>query len=223
MLPMSITYALLAVAVVLSAVCLIMAIWPHLISAWEKLGCTRARVLFLLAVTGAVQYGGSKHIIGRVEFPFTDVEQRYVHDMGSYVTNDLVHIEYTRVVAPATAPLFVDFREISSTNDADWVNLITTTFADFPSPQDLEIPNATNYNFVVYTTWTPGAAVLTNGVWHAYWGLDRKSGLHLIPVRTCVREDGEVLATPKSRWDNGWPITINFEESSTNTTEEANK
>lgn len=167
------------------------------------------RYVFLLAAAGAALFGGAKHKIGNITYPYTDVEQRYLTDAGSYVTNDAVHVAFSRIIAPESAPLLIDYRQIDSTNDLDWVNHTTTTFADFENPSDLQFPNATNYNWVVYTTWTPGPSVQTNGVWHAYWGLDRKNGRYLIPVRTCVRDGGIVIATPKSKWDHERaPLTI---------------
>lgn len=144
-------------------------------------------------------YGGRK---GRVTYPQTDPTAAYIVDAGSYVTNDYVHVNFTRIIAPDSATLYIDRREVSSTNDADWVTHLTTTFSQFQVPQDIPFSCATNWDWVVYTDWTPGPTVQTNGVWHAMFGLDRKSGNHIIPVRSCIRLDTEVIATPKSKEDN---------------------
>lgn len=168
---------------------------------WEVMGEKRIRVAFLLFAAGLTLFAGIKHKVGGISYPYTDPEVRYLYDAGSYVTNDAVHVAFSRMIAPATAPLLIDYRQIDSTNDTDWVNHTTTTFAEFSNPCDLQFPAATNYNWIVYTTWTPGPSVQTNGVWHAYWGIDTKRKGYLIPVRTCVRENGRVIATPKSRWD----------------------
>lgn len=155
------------------------------------------RAAFLVAFACAfIYYGATK---GTISFPYTDFEKRYLVDNGSYVTNDFIHVNFTRLLAPSSADLHIDFRQWQSTNDAEWVSLVDTTFADFQLPQDIQFQNATNFNFAVYTTWTPGAAVQTNGVWHSYWGLDRKLHFHMIPVRTAVRVDDEIIATPKSK------------------------
>lgn len=155
------------------------------------------RAAFLAVFACAfIFYGATK---GTISFPYTDFEKRYLVDNGSYVTNDFIHVNFTRLLAPSSADLHIDFRQWQSTNDAEWVSLVDTTFADFQLPQDIQFPNATNFNFAVYTTWTPGAAVQTNGVWHSYWGLDRKLHFHMIPVRTAVRVDDEIIATPKSK------------------------
>lgn len=163
-----------------------------------RAGVWRASFLAVF-VCAFVFYGATK---GHVSFPYTDFEKRYIVDRGSYVTNDFVHVDFTRVLAPSTADLHIDYRQWESTNDAEWVSFVDTTFAEFQVPQDLPFQNATNFNFAVYTTWTPGAAVQTNGVWHSYWGLDKKLHFHMIPVRTAVRVDDEIIATPKSKEQN---------------------
>ena len=197
-------FACATAAVVLLTCCAVILCWGTIAKAWEKAhGDKTARWVFVAAVSVATMYGGAKHRTGGITYPYTDPEARYLTDAGSYVTNDAVYVAFTRLIAPATAPLMIDYRQIDQTNDTDWVNYATTTFAAFDPPQLIQFPAATNYNWVVYTTWTPGLTVQTNGVWHAYWGVDRKGGGYLIPVRTCVRDGGEVIATPKSRWDSG--------------------
>ena len=159
------------------------------VSAWRTF-------FFAVFIGSFVYYGATK---GTISYPYTDFEKRYIVDDGSYVSNDFIHVSFHRIIAPSTADLHIDYRQWQSTNDEDWVSLVDTTFADFSVPQDISFINATNYNFAVYTTWTPGAAVQTNGVWHSYWGLDKKLHMHYIPLRTAVRVDGETIATPKSR------------------------
>ena len=174
-------------------------------AAGRVLGRASARTprLALLALAGAATiYGGSKSRVGTVSFPRTDPLVAYLSDAGSYVTNDFVHVAFTRVVVPDSAGLFIDRRAVSSTNDADWVTHIATTFEQFQPPQDVQFTAASNWNWAVYTDWTPGPAVETNGVWHAMFGIDRRSGRHVIPVRACIRVDADVIATPKSKEDN---------------------
>ena len=193
------TSALLLTFAVLAAAWLLLA-------AGRVLGRASARTahlaLFALAGAAATIYGGGKGRVGTVSFPRTDPQVAYLADAGSYVTNDFVHVSFTRVVVPDSAGLFIDRREVSSTNDADWVTHLATTFAQFQVPQDVPFTAATNWNWAVYTDWTPGPAVETNGVWHAMFGLDRKTGRHVIPVRACIRVDADVIATPKSKEDN---------------------
>lgn len=138
---------------------------------------------------------------GGITFPRTDADASYLTNRGSFITNDYVHIDFARIIAPDSAHVFVDYRQVDMTNDTDWATLIDSTFAEFSVPTNVPFANATNYDWMVYTTWTPGPSVLTNGVWHAMWGLDKRGKRYLIPIRTAVRVDGEVIATPKSRED----------------------
>ena len=136
---------------------------------------------------------------GHVMFPRTDADAAYLTDRGSYVTNDYVHIDFARIIVPNDAHVYVDYRRLDMTNDWDWVTLLESTFAEFAVPTNVPFAAATNYDWMVYTDWTPGPTVQTNGVWHALWGMDQRGNQHLIPIRTTVRVDGDTIATPKSK------------------------
>ena len=164
-------------------------------SARGKVKGVHLAALALLGVVFAL-YGGRK---GRITFPYTDFEQRYIVDSGSYVASNIVHVAFSRYVVPASADFFIAFRHVDSTNDLDWAVFTNTTFSAFTVPCDIEYPAATNFDWVCYTTWTPGPTVQTNGVWHSYWGMDKKLHTHFIPIRSAVRVDGETIATPKSK------------------------
>ena len=202
LIPLPVAYALAAVAALMLACCAAAPLFKCLAALWEKSrGDKFGRYVFLAAVAGATLYGGAKHKTGGISYPFTDPEIKYLIDAGSYVTNDAVHVAFTRLIAPATAPLLIDRRQVDQTNETDWVSFTNTTFAAFANPCDIQCPAATNWDWIVYTTWTPGPTVQTNGVWHAHWGLDKKERAYIIPVRTCVRDGSTIIATPKSRWD----------------------
>ena len=179
-------------------------LYPYLRSAWDK-ATALARAAFCGAVAVACLFGGAKHRTGGISYPKTDNEIAYLTDAGSYVTNDAVHVAFTRVIVPDTATFYLDYCALDGTNEqgvaTNWVNAKTATFGELEVPFDFAFANATNYNWLAYTDWTPGPAVQTNGVWHAYWGVDKKEGRYFIPVRTCVRDGSSVIATPKSKWD----------------------
>lgn len=140
---------------------------------------------------------------GNVSYPATDPTTAYLRDDGSYVTNDLVHVSFTRIIVPDTATLYIDRRRVADEgDDSAWIGHLETTFADFRVPHDIQFASATNWDWIVYTTWSPGPSVQTNGVWHAVWGKDQKLHRYFIPLRTSVRVDGKVIATPKSKEDN---------------------
>lgn len=157
-----------------------------------------AEVAVFAVLAGVCCWAAQKRL---VSFPRTDPEQAYLVDRGSYVDDETstVHIDFERIIAPDAAVLYVDRRQ--RREGAEWENYLTTTLGEFRPPVDIEVPNATNYNWLVYTDWTPGPSVVTNGVWHAMWGRDQRSGRHAIPIRTAVRVDGRTIATPKSKED----------------------
>ena len=179
---------------------------PYVKATWDR-ASKFARAVFCGAAVGAVLFGGAKNgATGKITYPKTDNEIAYLTDAGSYVTNDAVHVAFTRLpMVPDTATFYLDYCALDGTNEqgvaTNWVNAKTATFGELSVPFDFAFANATNYNWLAYTDWTPGPAVQTNGVWHAYWGVDKKQGRYFIPVRTCVRDGGSVIATPKSKWD----------------------
>ena len=163
------------------------------------------RAAFVSVCLFAALYGGAKHATGKITYPRTDPTLAYLTDKGSYVTNDFVHISFDRLaVVPSSAMFYLDSCGLAETNAqgvaTNWVTRKSAAFADLEIPFDFAFEGATNHNWVAYTDWTPAPAVLTNGVWHAYWGKDQKTGTSFIPIRTCVRDNGVVIATPKSRW-----------------------
>ena len=185
-------------------------LYPCLRNAWRQ-ATNLARAVFCGAGVVACLFGGAKH--GKITYPKTDTDVAYLTDAGSYVTNDAVHVAFTRVpTVPDSATFYLDYCALDGTNEqgvaTNWVNAKTATFADLEVPFDFAFANATNYNWLAYTDWTPGPAVQTNGVWHAYWGIDKKEGRYFIPVRTCVRDGGSVIATPKSKWDAKDPMEL---------------
>ena len=189
-------YACVAVLAVIAAVSTGWLVRRALRVAAHALGPYEVAVFAVLA--GVCCWAAQKRL---VSFPRTDPEQAYLVDRGSYVDDETstVHIDFERIIAPDAAVLYVDRRQ--RREGAEWENYLTTTLGEFRPPVDIEVPNATNYNWIVYTDWTPGPSVVTNGVWHAMWGRDRRFGRHAIPIRTAVRVDGRTIATPKSKED----------------------
>ncbi|HBO99087.1 MAG TPA: hypothetical protein DD637_04540 [Verrucomicrobia bacterium] len=123
----------------------------------------------------------------------------------SYVTNDYVHVSFERRIIPDEASVFVDYRPADSTNDSDWVTLVQSTFAAFPNPTNIPFANAISNSWHVYSDWTPGPSVQTNGILHADWGKSRRDaaerarGLAVgIPVQTRVALDGKSLPNQPS-------------------------
>ena len=150
-----------------------------------------------VAIVGLVMYGGTKGVYTRpVSFPRTDIEVAYLVDAGSYVSNNLVHVAFDSYLIPSSAPIVLAYCPDGSTNEEDIVTAYAATLADFPNPLDFAFENAISNQWYCYTTWTPGPAVHTNGVWQTIWMTDRRYNRYLIPIRTRIEADGDVIAPP---------------------------
>ena len=169
---------------------------------------TANRVVFLLGVVLATLYGGSKGFVARITYPRTDPETWYLMDNGSYVTNDYVHVGYSRnLILPASANLFVECLESCYTNQNDWAEhsilAWSNTVAGSASPFDLPWPAATNYNWIVYTDWTPPPSTHTNGVAFVAWQIGAEKPTNdLAMVRTGVYTNA-ARAAPNPAITNG--------------------
>lgn len=163
--------------------------------------CDRLAKWLLLApfAVGMFIHGATKP----VRFPPTEAGVQYLVDRGSYVTNDFVHLDWTRRIVPDDAALVVERRPVASTNAADWASFLETTFAAFSVPTNLPCAGATNWAWQVFADWTPPPAVQTNGVLHALWGVSlrdaafRAAGLAVgVPAQSTAWGDGALLGTP---------------------------
>ena len=146
------------------------------------------RVGFALFAACAVVYGGGK-THGRVT-----VDDPYITNAGSYLTNDLVHVSIAKrsSLLPDDTEIIVYARELSQTNAEDWVRLTPyLAFADHP--YDYPLPNATNHNVMVAASYSPGPTVHTNGVWSVNGFLIPNSGnkFGFKQSKTSLKEDNE--------------------------------
>ena len=192
------------------------AIFIYLVMIWaiityEGLRVAKEEGLSFFAITaGFLTAMAVKPNGGSVTYPYTDVERRYLFDAGSYVTNDAVCVSFSRAAfVPETAPLYMYARPVGSTNDVDWTEVLSTSFAAFPVPQWVTFPGAQTNDFVLFTTWTPGPAAHTNGVAVVYWRAASTNKAALI--RTGLYLDGERVA-PNPAITNGWPVVIDLEK-----------
>lgn len=200
------TFALVSAALACFAAAAAIPLAARLARVWNRSG-RFARYVFLAGVVGATLYGGAKS--GRVSYPFTDPETRYLVDAGSYVTNDCVHVSFTRSpLVPAEADLVGYARPAGSTNDAAWVQMLDTTFAAFPVPSDIPYPGAQTNDFAFFTTWTPGPVVHTNGVAVILWQRPYDGATNrMATIRTGIYLDGRRVA-PNPAITNGPSIRL---------------
>lgn len=168
-----------------------------------------AAVLVFVPLFAAFLCVGVPKGAGSVTFPTYEGGLAYLVDNGSYVTNDFVHIDFTRNIVPDSANLFLDYRPTISTNSADWVTAVQSTFAAFSVPTNFVFQGAFSNNWVIYTDWTPGPTVQTNGILHADWGTSpkdsnyRAAGLAVgIPVQTKIELNGKTMQTPSTKVSN---------------------
>ena len=94
------------------------------------------------------------------------VDDPYIRNDGSYLTNDLVHVSLAKrtPLLPDDTEILVYARQVDSTDVADWVRLEPhLTFADHP--HDYALNNATNHDVMIAANYSPAPTVHTNGVW----------------------------------------------------------
>lgn len=147
------------------ALTVLLAVWLSLLAfgsvraAWRRLG--RQRFFAILAASAVATIIAQK--LSTITF------DELLVDAGSYATNDVLHVAAEKAPAAAfidldSAPLLVYRREMDSTNAADWVECLPRrTFGDLPA--DWNVPDATNYNYMIYVDYVPPSPVHTNGVW----------------------------------------------------------
>lgn len=158
----------------------------------------RQRTAAILSVVAmvAIIVGGTKPATRNINFPRTDPEVAYLIDNGSYVSNNVVHVDFNTFLIPGDAPIALAYWPNESTNEADIVELFVDALSAWPRPLDFEFENATSNRWYCYTTWTPGPAAHTNGVFQQVWMSDRRENRNVIPIRTIIIEDGEQIAPP---------------------------
>lgn len=167
-------------------------------SVWR--GFTRRRGTFAalgaLALACTILAQKEDGSIGKISYPFTDIEQRYIYDNGSFVSNNTVHVAFTYQVAPASADFLLYAWPRTSTNEDDMVLVYAATLGTVPQPYEFQFENAISNRWVGITTWTPGPAVHTNGVAVINWQMPHDPAAMNIAAmtRTGVYFNGVKLA-----------------------------
>lgn len=174
------------------------------------------KAVFCIFVVLATIYAGGK---AKVIFPRIDPEVWYFMDSGSVVSNNVVSVRFVRnPILPGSANIFMDGMEMCYTNADDWAEhsfpaysnrldqLITNGF-------DLPWPDATNYNWAVYTDWTPSPQVHTNGVAFVAWSIGPATN-NIVTYRTGIYTNQTRLAP------NPWITNAPSEEVSISANEE---
>ena len=194
-------------------------LWRRLARLWRRSPVECVAAVSLLCY--CVAWGG-----GKITFPRTNAEYELLKDAGSFIltagetndifttskTNDFVAAYFTtHPILPDTADVQMWRRRVASTNDADWVLVesnsvasanfgeIHMLYTDFPAY------TATNWDWVVFTTWQPAPAVQTNGVLHVdWWGATNgvATAVFGIPLKSTVETtEGKQLAPTRPNAD----------------------
>lgn len=127
-----------------------------------------------------------------IGFLRTDPEIVYLIDNGSYVSNNIVHLEFSIRLLPPSAALFLDY--IPKTEPADstaYTNYLSGTVATLPTIVEFEFENAISNRWIFYTTYTPGPNVHTNGVAVAEFLKAKNYDNVAVPKRSTIWENGE--------------------------------
>ena len=195
-------------------------LWRRLARLWRRspVECVAAVALLCYCVA----WGG-----GKITFPRTNAEYELLKDAGSFIltagetlTNqyydvafdyDMLAIRFTaHPILPDTADIQLWRRPAASTNDADWVAFDDKrTLAEYRDGDEcalditLAAHTATNWNWVVFTTWQPAPAVQTNGVLHVdWWGATNgaANAVFGIPLKSAVETtEGKQLAPVRNK------------------------
>lgn len=126
-----------------------------------------------------------------VSFLQTSTEIKYLVDKGSWVSNNVVHIEFETRLLPKTAELFLDYIPKSEPADSTaYTTYFYSTVENTPTIIEFEFENAISNRWVFYTTYTPGPNVHTNGVAVAEFLKSTKYDNVAVPKRSTIWEDG---------------------------------
>ena len=130
----------------------------------------------------------------KVQFWSASSDTVYLIDNGSYVSNNLVHISFVTRLLPDSAMIFLDFiPKGAEPNAENYSTFKAMTSAEWPRDIDFEFEGAISNKWVMYTTYTPGPVVHTNGVAVAEFFRSQKYDNVAVPKRSTIWEDGKML------------------------------
>ena len=142
-----------------------------------------------------------------LKIPRTDPDVQNIVDHGSYITNDCAYISFNTVGLPPDAHILVAYAPPEATNESQVVTIADLTLAQwkvqFPGKDGADVTarfawdtslgdRADEYQWYLYTVWTPTPSVHTNGVLNCYGiKLDNLGG---VLKRTILIENVRILS-----------------------------
>lgn len=137
-----------------------------------------------------------------ITFLQTDPEIVYLVDLGSYVSNNVVHLEFTPRLLPPSAPLFLDYiPKTEPPESQNYATYLAGTVESIPQIIDFTFEGAISDRWVFYTTYTPGPNVHTNGVAVAEFMKAKNYDNVAVPKRSTIWENDKRI----------WPETEKFD------------
>ena len=187
-------YSLLALLCILITGVATVFVLTHL---FKKMG--KAGTFIFLCVAGLMVHGSfpsaeEKNKNEKVQFWSASTDTVYLIDNGSYVSNNLVHISFVTRLLPDSAMIFLDYiPKDAEPNAENYSTFKAMTSAEWPRDVDFEFEGARSNKWVMYTTYTPGPVVHTNGVAVAEFLKAQKYDNVAVPKRSTIWQDGKML------------------------------
>lgn len=138
----------------------------------------------------------------RITFLQTDPEIKYLIDEGSWVSNNVVHLEFSTRLLPSSAPLFLDYIPKTEPPESNnYSTYLAGTVESVSNTVEFTFEGAISNRWVFYTTYTPGPNVHTNGVAVAEFMKATKYDNVAVPKRSTIWEGGERIYPTDERVD----------------------
>ena len=187
-------YLCLALLLLIPAACVAGWVWKNLVEKMGRLGSLIFLCISCLMIFAAHSTAKEKNKDERVQFWHASTDTAYLIDNGSIVTSNKVHIAFETRLLPGSAMIFLDYIPKDAEQTAEnYSTFMAMTADEWPRDIDFDFENALDYKWVMYTTYTPGPVVHTNGVAVAEFFRSPKYDNVAVPKRSTIWEDGKML------------------------------
>jgi hypothetical protein len=150
--------------------------------------------VFLIFAYNAYPTAKEKKPGDKIQFLKTDPEVQYLVDTGSYVSNNIVHLEFKPNLLPQSAMLYLDYcAKTDAVSNLRWTTFLSAPLSDWPEKMEFTFENASSNRWVFYTTYTPGPVVHTNGVAVAEFIKAPEKEDVAVPKRAVIYQDGKLI------------------------------
>lgn len=184
----------------------------------KQLGGQRALkcVMSIMAVVFML-YAGTKVRVGTITF-----DKHYIVDSGSYLTNDVLHLEFTKTsnLIPDDTEVLVHVRDFTDTNSTEYVQMFPV-IAITNSPYEYHLENATNFDVIVTANYIPPQPVITNNLFQTGmkvpYGLNPTNEFQMLVPGSHFEDHAPAVPVPIARTSDGRCMIMEFtDEGSTN-------